>query len=65
MINMAFNPVTGLIDSATYVSKPASGTGAGSARDQVQGRLNEVRDYINNTLVADTNKRILRNYMEV
>ena len=41
---MAFNPEEGLRKVETYPSTPAS---EGEARDQVQGRLDEVRDYIN------------------
>lgn len=46
---MTFNPVTGLLDTAAYITGPASET---DARQQVQGRLNELRDYLNNTLLA-------------
>ena len=43
-MSFAFSPVTGLRNTTTYPSKPASGT---AAREQIQGRLDEVRDYIN------------------
>jgi len=42
--DMAFSPVTGLRDTATYAAKPVSET---AAREQIQGRLDEVRDYVN------------------
>jgi hypothetical protein len=43
-MGFAFNPATGLRNTTTYPSKPVSGT---AAREQIQGRLDEVRDYIN------------------
>ena len=46
---MQFNPVTGLLDTTAYVAGPATET---DARTQVQGRLNELRDYLNSTLLA-------------
>ncbi|MGE5328011.1 MAG: hypothetical protein ACM3KR_00685 [Deltaproteobacteria bacterium] len=45
--NMVFNPELGLLDSVAYQSKPPSGTGSGSARDQIQGRMNELKNHIN------------------
>ena len=45
---MAFVPETGLRDAEEFPPTPAS---EDEAREQVQGRLDEVRDYINNTLL--------------
>jgi len=45
---MAFNPAGGLNDTATYPSTPSSET---AARAQIQGRLDEVKNHINNTLI--------------
>ena len=48
--DMAFNPATGLLDTTTYPTEPADET---AARTQVQGRLNEIRDYLNDTLITE------------
>jgi hypothetical protein len=52
-MSFAFNPATGLRNTTTYVSKPVSGT---AAREQIQGRLDEIRDYVNKhgIIVDDT-----------
>lgn len=60
--NMAFSPATGLRDTTTYPTVPATET---AAREQVQGRMDELRDYINNTVVVQLNSKLLRMYMEV
>jgi hypothetical protein len=51
-----YNPVNGLRDAVTFPSKPPGGTGAGSARDQVQDMLDQARDNMNDYLnyVTDT-----------
>ena len=46
---MAFNPAEGLRDSAKYPSTPES---EDEARAQIQGRLDEIRDYLNGILTA-------------
>lgn len=46
---MAFDPATGLLDTATYPTNPESET---AARTQVQAGMNQLRDYINDTLLA-------------
>lgn len=45
---MAFSPATGLLDTVTYPTNPENET---AARTQIQGRLNELRDYNNNVLI--------------
>lgn len=47
-----FNIADGLRDKTYYKSTPIS---EDDARDQIQGLLDELRDYINNTLVAGLN----------
>ncbi|OPX93982.1 MAG: hypothetical protein A4E53_00145 [Pelotomaculum sp. PtaB.Bin104] len=48
--DMAFSPETGLRNTTTYPDAPGSGT---AAREQIQGRLDEIRDYINNTMITE------------
>jgi RNase P/RNase MRP subunit p29 len=50
LTDFAFSPATGLRNTTSYPSAPGSGT---AAREQVQGRLDEVRDFINGTLQTD------------
>ncbi|NLE06032.1 MAG: hypothetical protein GX638_14700 [Crenarchaeota archaeon] len=47
---MAFSPSDGLRDTTTYPSKPASGA---DAREQIQGRLDEIKKYLNDNLTAE------------
>jgi hypothetical protein len=50
--NMAFNPVTGLLDVATYPTKPANET---AARQQFMDLFYALRDYNNNSVVPEVN----------
>jgi hypothetical protein len=47
---MAFSPTDGLRNTVSYPQVPASET---AAREQIQGRLDELQDYINDTLTAE------------
>jgi hypothetical protein len=47
---MSFAPAEGLRSTGTYPATPAS---EDEARGQIQGRLDEVRDYINDTLLGE------------
>jgi hypothetical protein len=55
-MSFKYNPVNGLRDAVNFPSKPPGGTGAGSARDQVQDMLDQARDNMNDYLnyVTDT-----------
>lgn len=46
LTDMAFSPAIGLRDPVTYPTNPAT---EAAAREQVQGRMDELRDYINDT----------------
>ena len=46
---MAFSPVDGLRNTTSYPTVPADET---AAREQIQGRMDELRDFYNNTLKA-------------
>ena len=48
--NMVFNPETGLRDTAVYETTPAS---EADAREQVQSISDQLRDYINDDLIAE------------
>ncbi|MCX8129781.1 MAG: hypothetical protein N3I35_06745 [Clostridia bacterium] len=61
---MAFSPANGLRDSTTYPTTPAN---EAAAREQIQGRLDEIRDYINDTLnveVLPKDGGEIKNYSE-
>jgi hypothetical protein len=45
---MAFNPTNGLLNKNEFPTQPADET---AARTQIQTPLNQLRDYINNTLI--------------
>lgn len=45
---MAFSPTDGLRNTSSYPTTPVNET---AAREQFQGRLDELRDYLNNTLI--------------
>lgn len=47
---MAFAPTDGLRNAATYPTTPANET---AAREQIQGRLDEIKNYLNNTLTVE------------
>jgi hypothetical protein len=50
LTEMTFSPANGLRDKATYPRVPAD---EDAAREQVQGRLDEIKDYINDTLLPE------------
>lgn len=58
---MAFNPASGLRDMAQFPTVPAN---EAAAREQVQGRMDELRDYINSNVQPNINTK-LRNLMGV
>jgi hypothetical protein len=53
---MQFDPVDGLRDVTEYVVTPVDQT---AAREQIQGRLDELRDYINDDLIPSIDKRTI------
>jgi hypothetical protein len=52
---MAFNPTDGLRNTVSYPSVP---TDDAAAREQVQGRLDELQDFINDTLTAEVDAHV-------
>jgi hypothetical protein len=52
MNNFSFSPPTGLRDITAYPDEPAS---EAAAREQFQGLLDQIKNYINNTVVAGFN----------
>ena len=55
LTKMEFSPATGLRDTTAYASEPATGT---AAREQVQGRLDEVMNYLNNVLTVEIDTKL-------
>lgn len=51
--DLEFTPTTGLQDSATFPSKPPSGTGSNSARGQVMNIINQIKTFINGTVKTE------------
>lgn len=52
---MAFSPVNGLRDTVAYPAEPESEE---AAREQVQGRMDEIKNYLNNTLTTEVDNLI-------
>lgn len=50
LTDMQFNPTDGLRNTVTYPKAPGGQT---AAREQVQGRMDELRDHINNTMIPE------------
>lgn len=56
LTKMGFSPTTGLRDTVTYPKDPGDET---AAREQVQGRLDEIKNFLNNTMTVEVDAHLV------
>jgi len=58
LTKMAFSPAIGLRDTTAYPTLPANET---AAREQIQGRMDEIQDFLNDTMTVEVDAHLADN----